>query len=437
MEVLLFVLILLQLTFAVIFIKTLIHPIIILKTFCAFSAFILMFYSEIWGLYISFETLLIFTTGLLWVDLGFFMITVIYNRGARLKGNSKKKIKKHQNKQFSITGLFLILSFMIITVIAFLNSGKAYIQFGNGIESFSSSVMMLKQARKFGDVNLGIWQYAITACTIIGIVYMYACLKEWLQNGFSKRILIFSLPVIATLVIFFMTGRRSFLLNIILIFLILTYEYALRKYKVIPLKFQLKFLTWVILLFSAFYFFFVTAGRLLLKGGSEGEAFFNSFAIYLSGGIASFDKVYESYSFTSTVFGQNMFRIFYEIMNFIPGINFPTDNTINETLYAGNNFATNVYTVNLPYMADFGYLGVVIGNILIGCFYAILFIKSKNEEEIGFWNLLYAFFLISLLSYTGSERYFVPMTINIQYILLFIILLRTPLLYKGKLQLQK
>ncbi|MEK4947793.1 O-antigen polymerase [Carnobacterium sp. FSL W8-0810] len=431
MELLLFLLILLQLMFALIVLKSLIHPIIILKMFCALSAFVLIFYSEIWGLYISLDTVIIFITGLIWVDFGFFIFAMIYNKkgkGVRIK----KDLRDNQNQQFSVIGTLVILFFMILTVIIFLNNGKSNIQLGSGIEKFSQSLIMLKVARRDGVVpGLGLLQYAITACTIIGIVYTYVCIEEWLENGFSKRVLIFSLPVIVTFILFFMTGRRSFLLNIILIFLIITYEYILRKYKTIPLKFQFKFLYWIIVLFSGFFLFFVTVGKLFLKAGDEGTNLFDTFAVYLSGGIISFDKVYEYYSLSSTIFGQNILRIFYEILNFIPGVNFPTE-TINESLYMGNNFVTNVFTVNLPYMADFGYAGVIIGNTFIGIFYSLLYYKSKNEEKIGFWNLLYAFSLTYILSYTGSERFFVPMTLNVQYILIFLILLKTPLLYKKK-----
>src|SRR5690606_35948000 len=124
-----------------------------------------------------------------------------------------------------------------------------------------------------------VWQYALTACTIIGIVYVYVCIKEWIANGFNKKILIFSLPIILTFFMFYLTGRRSFFLHLIIIALILIYEYGLRKYNKIPLKFQLKFFNWTVLLLICFYFFFVTAGKLLLKGQNVGMGAFDSFAI--------------------------------------------------------------------------------------------------------------------------------------------------------------
>src|SRR5699024_1921739 len=102
---------------------------------------------------------------------------------------------------------------------------------------------------------------------------------------------------------------------------------------------------------------------------------------------------------------------------------------INQTYY-GNVLVTNVYTVNLHYMADFGYAGIIINNFLIGIAFAYMYVKSKNEKMVGFWNVLLSFFTIKLFSYMGAEKFFVSMTINIQQIMLFLILLKTPILRK-------
>lgn len=429
MEVFFFTIILLQLVIATTLFRTLVHPIVILKAASAVSVFILIFYSRIWELSISIETIFIFSSGLLWFDLGFSSMRFIKG-----KINRKRAVTKEiNNEYFSAYKALLIVLLQIIIVILFVKLGSGHLNYSSGIEGFSSSLMHLKQARKIGEAQtIGMLQYAITASTIIGIVYTYISWREWTENRLNKRLVIFILPIILTLFIFFVTGRRSFLLNVMVALMMFFYEQYLREKenKQIDLNFYIKYASFGTILLFGFYMFFSSLGTLFLKGVTNSRSALDTFALYLSGGLVGFDQVYKSYIQTSKVFGQNIFRIVYKILNVLPGANFPANETITTSIYAGNNFVTNVYTGNLHYMADFGYLGVIIANIGIGMFYGYLYTKAKNESEVKFWNVIYAFFITSLLTYTGSESFYLPMTLNLQYFILFFVLLKTPLLKK-------
>jgi oligosaccharide repeat unit polymerase len=430
MEALLFVIALIQLLFAILIIKSLIHPIVILKGAFTLSAFVLIFFSKIWGMHISLKTVLILTSALLWVDFGFIIGSLNIVASKRLK-----KIKDNislvniRTIEFSVNGAWVFFMFILVVIGVFLSFGRQYLQLDSGINDLSSSIINLKAARREGDIeSLGLLQYAMTFCTIIGVVYTYAAVMEWFNNKFSSRVIILLLPVILTVVLNYLTGRRAILLTIIVVAFIIIYENYIRKYKKVPLKTQLKFLLYGIVFVALFLYLFVYLGELYNKAGKNGPL--NLIAIYISGGIVSFDKVYDTYAFSSELFGQNTLRVIYKILNVIPGVNFSVDDTISSSISNGYNFVTNVYTVNLHYAADFGYMGIAICNILIGWFFSFIYKNSKKEMQLGFWSVLYAFFVMRLISYTGAEKFFVAMTLNIQYVVFLGIIFKSGLLFK-------
>ncbi|WP_216830624.1 O-antigen polymerase [Alkalihalobacterium elongatum] len=426
MEILLFFLLLLMLVFTILVVKTLIHPLVILKSICTFSAFILIFYSKIWQVSISLDTVIIFILGLLFVDYGYLFMFYIFNKKRKIPAISPMQSNEMKEKEYSTKIALLFFLYILGLIIVVISKGQLNIN--NGIDDLSESIMTLKVDRRDGNVEgLGVWQYPITFATAVGLTYTLVSLKEWFNKGISKNLIIFLLPVISTLLLTYLMGRRSFLLIVIIVSLILSYEFIVKKNNGITLKQQVRYLFASVTLLTLFYFFFVSVGALFNKNLHGGA--FNVFAIYLSGGIVAFDYVYKDYILTSELFGQNLFRIVYVVLNLLPGANFNTD-TITQTIYLSKEFATNVYTVNLHYMADFGLIGVIIGNVMIGIILGFVYNKSKREREIGFWHILSAFFMFKLLSYTGAEKYFVSMTINIQQVFIFLLLLKTPLLYK-------
>lgn len=424
MESFLFLILLLQLFIAIIILKNIAHPIIILKAYCTLSVLGLIRFAPIWGISISPETVLVFSTGLIFVDLGYFLFSSTVKK--KLETNTlDNKSDYGLKKNFSIKWAVFLTLYIMGCIIYLIYLRQDILMFGSGFGNLSHSILLAKSATRTGDIeSLGAFQYLITSCTVIGITYTYILVYEKFKNGFNKRMIIFALPVIATLVLFYFTGRRAFLLNIIIVSAVLVYEFERRKNRKISFKQQRKLIFFIIIGAFIFYNFFITLGELFGKAGE------NTVAVYLSGGIAAFDAVYEEYILSSQVFGQNIFRLFYKIVNIIPGVSFPT-NTINDTVRVGYGLITNVYTVNLHYMADFGYAGVVIGNTLIGVFYGFLYRKARNEKDVGFWNVLLAYFIINLIAYPGSEKFFVSITVNIQYLVFFYIL------FKSKITLNK
>jgi len=426
MELLLFIIALVQFFIAILLIRTLVHPIVILKGAFTISALVLMFYSKIWGMNISLRTVIILASALLWVDFGYIIGSI--NTKAKKRLNILKD-NINQVKEISTNGAIVFFVFVLGVIIFFLSFGRQYLQLDSGLNDLSSSIINYKVAQRKGDIeSIGLLQYAVTFCTVIGVVYTYATVMECFRNKFSSKVIILSLPVISVLALNYLTGRRAIILTVIVVAFIIMYENYIRKHSKVPIKTQLKFLFYGILFVSIFLYLFIFLGQLFNKAGNSGPL--NSIAIYLSGGIVAFDKVYDMYAYSSDVFGQNILRIMYKLLNVLPGVNFPVDETISSSISNGYNFVTNVYTVNLHYAADFGYTGIVLCNILIGWFFAFIYKNSRKELYLGFWSVLYAFFVMRLISYTGAEKFFIAMPLNIQYVVYLLIIFNSGLLYK-------
>lgn len=441
MELLFCIIIFIQLLIAIIILKEILHPLVILKEVVFLGTIGLLIFHKQWNINISAMTVFILSTAIIWVDLGFVFTTILANisKGKKicLKNNQNLKKQEHTKNRFNISTTRAILSTIIIltTIIVYLKMGSDYISGADNVEDFTMGLMVYKgQTRSDGSVDLGIWTYILLICRMVGLVYLYFAVKEYMTNGWSKKISVLLLPPISVFIMGYILGIRSILLIYSLIVVFVSYATQLKSNKygktINKTRLEIKYFRIGIICIMLIFSYFLIVGKLSGKvGNNEG---LNNIAVYLSGGIGAFDSVYRDYTLTSDLFGQQTFRLIYKTLNIIPWFDFETQNTINTTIYSTGGFRTNVYTVNLNFMTDFGYMGVILCNMLIGMFHGFLYNKSKNEKNAGVWTVLNAFFMMPLVSYLNSEKYFAAMTLNAIYFLSIYILIKSPILYKRK-----
>src|SRR5699024_6324349 len=129
--------------------------------FSSISTFTLIFYSKKWGYNISFDTVFIFSTGLMFVDFG-FLLALIFRKKSRVNISSSD-INLIKSTQYSLLVTVIAFMFQLVVMFIFMKYGSNYLQVGVGLDSFSESVVMLKAARAKGDIeSLGVLQYALT-----------------------------------------------------------------------------------------------------------------------------------------------------------------------------------------------------------------------------------------------------------------------------------
>lgn len=437
MELLLTILVFMQLVIVAYLVRNILHPLIIHKVIVLIGTIGLFIFRERWSVDISANTVLILIVGIVCVDIGFLLSNVLIQVGIKNKYKHKSTIKYTQdysndiNYSISIRKTIVCTLIIIVTIIAYLRIGSNYINTATNIEEFTTGLMVYKgQTRSNGDVDLGIWTYILLLSRMIGLVYVYFSVKEYMTKGVSKKLFILILPIISVFIMGYILGIRSILLIYFLVGIFVAYDIQIKENKTNKIKLQIKYVVISLIAALIVFSYFIFAGKLSNKVGENEEL--NNIAIYTSGGIVAFDEVYEDYALTSETFGEQTLRIIYKVLNIIPWFNFETQETINQTIYGAGGFRTNVYTVNINFIADFGYIGIIIGNSLIGLFHGLLYYKANKEKETGVWVVLNAFFLMPLLAYLGAEKYFAPLTMNTIYFICIYILVNTKILYKKR-----
>lgn len=443
MELLFTIIIFIQLVIAIIILKETLHPLVILKSVVFLGSIGLLIFHKEWGINISAMTVFILSTAIMWVDLGFAFTMMIANTSNRgnlyLKNNNNLQNKKYEQKILNISTNKAILStiLILITIIVYLSIGSDYIVGSDNIKEFTRNLMIYKgETRSNGAVDLGVWTYIILVCRMLGVVYLYFAVKEYMTSGWSKKVSILLMPSIAVFIMGYILGIRSILVIYSLIIVFVAYKIQVNSDKYEngrdKKRLEIKYLIMGILCIGLIFSYFFIAGK--LAGKIDPNEGLNNIAIYLSGGIGAFDNVYKNLTFTSDLFGQQTFRIIYKALNVIPLFDFETQNTISATIYGTGGFRTNVYTANLNFMADFGYMGVILCNMLIGMFHGFLYNKSKNEIDAGVWTVLNAFFMMPLVSYLNAEKYFAAMPLNAIYFIAIYLLIKLPILYKRRVR---
>lgn len=145
----------------------------------------------------------------------------------------------------------------------------------------------------------------------------------------------------------------------------------------------------------------------------EKVSFFDTFSLYLFGGMPAYDTV--AY-FGSTQFGAYTFRFFYALANALGG-SYKVEETI--FAYAYIPVPTNVYTVMLPFYKDFGYTGVGIFGMIYGLIFGIAY-KLSNHKNI-LMILIYSMILPCLLLQFFGEYIFLNLSTYLQYIIILLI----------------
>lgn len=176
------------------------------------------------------------------------------------------------------------------------------------------------------------------------------------------------------------------------------------------------------LIFVAF-----SVGFQFLRGMGQGDddtfSVFDMLALYTMSPLVAFD--YYAVPGGATFFGENVFRIYYAVMHTLGSDIRPVDNILK---FVGVPDLTNTYTILYPFYTDFGLAGVTIFGAVYGAFFGFLYKRSDGGNS--YYKALYACFINYLALQFVQENFFYNLSLNIQYIVFFIIpyVFSTPLL---------
>lgn len=121
---------------------------------------------------------------------------------------------------------------------------------------------------------------------------------------------------------------------------------------------------------------------------------------------------------SSTIFGDNVFRLFYAIGY---KTHITSEKPVDPLLpFVTKPIFTNTYTGMYPFYKDFGYKGIIIFSIFLGLIYGYIFRKSQKNDP--YYLILYAYFCYVILMQYVADIFFT----NLAGIIKFMILLYLP-----------
>lgn len=425
MEYIFFILLILQLMLAMIVLKDLMHPIVILRVTWIFSTGFLLIYKNIWNVSLSYKTVFIFLLGFIFFDAGFLFFGALANKLKRKYGNIKRLSMCESRISYSksiIVLIILIISSIYICYLSFRIVGS--------FSTFSDFLIRLRYTMKRTEMSTSMIQFTIRIIESIGISYFLFYVREKLRTK-KEQSLYLTIVIISLIMMTLSTGRYRFLA--ILIAWIYIYVINQRKNgRLLNLNGQMKLVRIGILSVVLFAVFFsLTGSKLLGKGQSN---IINNIAIYISGGMVAFDRVWSSISNTSAYFGAAIFAPIYSLLDNLFNIKLSEDNIgVLATIYAQNGFATNVYTFYRQQILDFGIIGIPFVMFFLGMMFSFLKNKSSKEKEVGFWTAIYAYFMFGIITSPFQDMFFTNSTHTIFSVFTLFVMLGTPILnHKGK-----
>lgn len=231
---------------------------------------------------------------------------------------------------------------------------------------------------------------------ITPLVSIYNCIIAYklINNSFKdKTFILCSINVI----LYFMVGYGRQTILELIIYTVICY-FVFKKRKKIALKSKILCLLGIcILLFGGIY---ITAKRLGMIGfdmkimNESLEVFMKQIVTYFTGSIRALEYGINTffgeylYEFGRLTFG-GLDEIIGTILNYF-GINYTLANSIGSLtqaeIFIGEGIKHNaLYTANLAYFIDFGYIGIIIFPFLIGVFTAMTtkkFLEYKDEYSL-------------------------------------------------------
>ena len=422
MEYVLLIILVLQLLIAIAIVKDIVHPIVMLRIAWILSTAILLIYKDVWDVSLSGFTVFIFLMGFAFFDLGYYFyriitpcekINIVFN-----KPQLRKEVSL--NKSFFVLMIFFAFSFYICYL---------SIQVVGSFQGLSNFLIDLRYLMKRTEINTSLIQFGIRIIESLGVVYILIYLIDNHKSK-TKRIVYLSIIILSLLMMVLSTGRYRFLAVLVMgIYLYIINER--KKGNAISLKGQIKLVRIGILSVLAFGLFFSTFGSTLLGKGQTNP--FDHLAIYLAGGLVAFDTTWESVSNSSPYFGAVLFSPMFSLLGNLFHINFIKDSTgVLSTVYAENGFATNVFTFYYQQIIDFGVIAIPFVMFFLGLMFAFLNKKSISEEKIGFWSVLYVYFLFGIINSPFQDTFFTNTTYTYLSIITFFIMLKTKLIFRNK-----
>lgn len=380
--------------------NNLLSPTFVMPLSLAISSFIVTVNTNYWNYVVSFDTALIIIFSIIT-----FFIGHILSRVFIFKLKKVSQTVSIEESHLQEPGRFMLLAFLAYCSIVFLYvfwtqyKGAAAIGMGQMLSSIiEANRYYIEKDSKFLFKLLLITSKVICEYVIV-IYYINKILYKKSING-----LITLMIVIMNLLSFIMTTNRTDIisLSVFLIFTIFYFEYVFHNWRSSCIGAK-KIIKSIFVIFICLIMF-----RLLgyLTGKSELYSFYDNLCIYIGSSIVCFDKVvcdnYITFPFGYT---PQLFSGVYSFLSIL-GVDTVTDNLVWPHQYWDNG-ASNLYTGLFIYYFNYGILGLLGVEMVLGYIYGVLWKRvSTNQVSLG-GVIVYGSIFFYYLSMTSIyERFF-------------------------------
>lgn len=111
-------------------------------------------------------------------------------------------------------------------------------------------------------------------------------------------------------------------------------------------------------------------------------------------------------------FGAHVFRFFYALLHATTGGLEPVPVL---QKFVNTPYPTNTFTAILPFVADFGFLGIVLGAVFYGLFFGLAYHLARTNRQLPL--IIYAGFSVVLLGQFFGELFFTMLSGHLQFVI--------------------
>lgn len=160
----------------------------------------------------------------------------------------------------------------------------------------------------------------------------------------------------------------------------------------------------------AFCLIFFATGKLKYGGGSSLDTVYN----YIGSPITNLDVYLNGVSSETTIFGEHTLYSLYNLLAKF-GLNVPSLPNASLPGVTYPNFSSNIYTMFLRWIMDFGLAGCFLLSFFWGTVYSLFFLKAEDNQGISFFLLVLAYLMYPLMLSSIEDGFIATYSFSLLY----------------------
>lgn len=371
------------------------------------------------------------------VDLGSDTVTVILGGNAvfitastvvhciyEKKHKHKKKMEKEKLNYINISNIIMVLvalTYLVFSILYIRTNLSVMNEISQGGDLSVAMGIYRHETVHENAEFLPAWMTRMNVVLNVGIyVLLYVFINNFIVDKKKKSNYLILMSIIIYLASSMFTAQRTTILLAFIYALFATYSLLNRQYQFVQ-KLNTRYLIRGLLVTVAFLMLFgLTRG---LFGRSTKDSAFDNVTHYMGNSIEALDLFIKE-PIESNQFGEELFRQARVLLSRY-GLAERTTMDIAHLEFrrdANDNITGNVYTAYRYYIHDFGYLSIIVFQIIVAVFYSIWYEKLNHrrlKDGIDLSFIIYAWFCLPLFRFSITNEFFNKAT---QFVYLYLIL---------------